>query len=89
MEQRLPLLGTSIACAAWLCKNPHMATNLAIDEHLLEEALRAGGHRTKKATVNEALAEYIRHRRQRGIVKLFGKLDFDPRYDYKQQRSKR
>jgi len=72
-----------------LCNNPHMATNLAIDEHLLDEALRAGGHRTKKATVNEALAEYIRRRKQRGIVALFGKLDVDPRYDYKKQRSKR
>lgn len=63
-----------------------MATNLAIDEHLLEQALRAGGHRTKKATVNEALAEYIRRRQQLGVVALFGKVDIDPRYDYKKQR---
>ncbi|HXD82976.1 MAG: type II toxin-antitoxin system VapB family antitoxin [Rudaea sp.] len=63
-----------------------MATNLAIDEHLLEQALRAGGHRTKKATVNEALAEYIRRRQQLGVVALFGKVDVDPRYDYKKQR---
>ena len=28
-----------------------MATNLAIDDELLEEALKVGGHRTKKATV--------------------------------------
>jgi hypothetical protein len=66
-----------------------MATNLSIDEHLLEEALRAGGHRTKKATVNEALEEYIRRRRQLGVVALFGKVDIDPRYDYKTQRRKR
>jgi hypothetical protein len=63
-----------------------MATNLAIDEHLLEQALRAGGHRTKKATVNEALAEYIRRRQQLGVVALFGEVDFDSRYDYKKQR---
>lgn len=63
-----------------------MATNLAIDEHLLEQALIAGGHRTKKATVNEALAEYIRRRQQLGVVALFGKVDIDPRYDYKKQR---
>lgn len=63
-----------------------MATNLAIDEHLLEQALRAGGHRTKKATVNEALAEYIRRRQQLGVLALFGKVDVDPRYDYKKQR---
>ena len=45
-----------------------MATNLAIDEHLLEQALRAGGHRTKKATVNEALAEYIRRCKPRLLI---------------------
>jgi hypothetical protein len=72
-----------------LCKHSHMATNLAIDERLLEEALRAGGHRTKKATVNEALAEYIRRRKQGDIVALFGKLDIDPDYDHKAQRRKR
>lgn len=63
-----------------------MATNLAIDDRLLEEAQKIGGHRTKKATVTEALEEYIRHRKQAKIVELFGKVDFDPKYDYKKQR---
>jgi hypothetical protein len=63
-----------------------MATNLSIDDELLEEALRVGGHRTKKATVNEALAEYILHRKQASVIGLFGKIDFDPKYDYKKQR---
>ncbi len=72
-----------------MCKYSHMATNLAIDERLLEEALRAGGHRTKKATVNEALVEYIRRRKQGDIVALFGKLDIDPEYDHKAQRRRR
>jgi Bacterial antitoxin of type II TA system, VapB len=63
-----------------------MATNLAIDDELLEEALRVGGHRTKKATVNEALAEYIQHRKQASVIDLFGKVDFDPEYEYKTQR---
>ncbi len=56
-----------------------MATNLAIDEKLLEEALKIGGHRTKKATVTEALHEYIRRRKQMEIVELFGSIDFEPR----------
>ncbi|MBN2191248.1 MAG: type II toxin-antitoxin system VapB family antitoxin [Polyangiaceae bacterium] len=63
-----------------------MATNLAIDDDLLTEAQRVGGHRTKKATVTEALEEYIRRRRQQQIVELFGTVDFDPTYDYKRQR---
>ena len=65
-----------------------MPTNLAIDDRLLEEALRTGGHRTKKATVTEALREYIQRRRQSRILRLFGKIDFDPGYDYKRQRKR-
>ena len=63
-----------------------MATNLAIDDRLLEEALRVGGHRTKKDTVTEALQEYIQRRKQARILELFGKVDFDPGYDHKRQR---
>jgi len=66
-----------------------MATNLAIDDELLEEARRIGGQRTKKATVTEALQEYIQRRRQREVVKLFGTVEFDPRYDYKAQRRRK
>ena len=65
-----------------------MATNLAIDDKLLEEALKIGGHRTKKATVTEALEEYIRHRKQVKIIERFGTIDYDRGYDYKKQRRK-
>ncbi|HEX5715647.1 MAG TPA: type II toxin-antitoxin system VapB family antitoxin [Thermoanaerobaculia bacterium] len=65
-----------------------MPTNLAIDDELLDEALRVGGHRTKKATVTEALQEYIRRRKQVEILDLFGQIDYDPEYDYKKQRSR-
>ena len=66
-----------------------MPSNLAIDDELLEEALRVGGHKTKKATVTEALREYILRRKQAGVIDLFGKIDFDPKYDYKKQRRRR
>ncbi len=65
-----------------------MATNLAIDEKLLAEALAAGGLKTKKATVNEALREFIQRRRQAELVDLFGTVDFDPDYDHKQGRNR-
>ena len=52
----------------------------------MEEALQVGGHRTKKDTVTEALTEYIQHRKQRQVLDLFGKVEFDPTYDYKKQR---
>ncbi len=66
-----------------------MATNLAIDDRLLEEALKVGGQRTKKATVTEALNEYIQRRKQQRVVDLFGQIDVDPKYDHKAQRRRR
>jgi Arc/MetJ family transcription regulator len=66
-----------------------MPTNLAIDDRLLREAQTIGGQRTKKATVTEALEEYIQRRKQAKILKLFGTLELDPKYDYKKQRRKR
>ena len=66
-----------------------MPTNLAIEDKLLNEALRISGHRTKRETVNEALREYVQRRKQREILKLFGKVDFVPGWDYKAGRRKR
>ena len=66
-----------------------MPTNLQIDDRLLTRAQKLGGHKTKKATVNQALAEFIQHRQQRDIVGLFGTVEFDPAFDYKAERAKR
>ncbi len=66
-----------------------MPTNLAIDDKLLERALRVGKHRTKRETVNEALTEYIQRRKRLDALKLFGTIDFDPKYDYKKVRKAR
>ena len=66
-----------------------MATNLAIDDKLIEEAREIGGHRTKKAVVTEALQEYIHRRKQLQMLNLLGKIDYDPDHDYKRQRKKR
>ena len=65
-----------------------MATNLAIDDKLLEEARIVGKHATKKAVVNEALAEYIQHRKQAEIIKLFHSVEYDQDYDHIKQRQK-
>lgn len=66
-----------------------MPTNLALDDALLDEAVRIGGKTTKKATVTEALEEYIARRKQARIIDLFGAVDFDPKYNYKTQRKRR
>ena len=64
-----------------------MATNLAIDENLLNMAKEIGRHKTKRAAVNEALKEYIQRRKQFEITKSFGKVVYEEDYDYKKQRS--
>jgi len=63
-----------------------MPTNLAIDDRLIEEARRLGRHRTKKETVTAALDEYIARRKQQDIVKLFGTIEYNEKYDYKRER---
>jgi Arc/MetJ family transcription regulator len=66
-----------------------MPTNLALDDELVEQAKKLGKHRSKRAAVNEALAEYVARRKRRKIVDLFGKLEWDSEYDYKAERRRR
>ena len=66
-----------------------MATNLAIDDRLIEEARKSGKHKTKKEAVTTALREYIRRQRQQRILADFGTVDFDPAYDYKTERRRK
>jgi Arc/MetJ family transcription regulator len=66
-----------------------MATNLDLDPALVAEAVAVGGRKTKKEAVTEALQEYIARRRQARTTRLFGTIDYDPKYDYKQQRRRR
>ena len=66
-----------------------MATNLALDDKLIEEAVRAGGHKTKRAAVTAALTEYVRSRRRRQILRWKGQVDYFDDYDYKALRRRR
>jgi hypothetical protein len=66
-----------------------MATNLSIDPELIERALELSGERTKKAAVTKALEEFIARRRQRRVLELFGKLEWDTAYDYKAERQRK
>jgi Arc/MetJ family transcription regulator len=66
-----------------------MATNLSIDPELLDRALEVSGERTKKAAVTKALEEFIGRREQKRVLELFGKIDWDPAYDYKAARRRR
>ncbi|WP_431064810.1 type II toxin-antitoxin system VapB family antitoxin [Methylotuvimicrobium sp.] len=63
-----------------------MTTHLAIDDNLINEALKLGHFKTKEDTVVTALKEFINRRKQMEIVDLFGQFDPDQDYDYKQGR---
>jgi Arc/MetJ family transcription regulator len=63
-----------------------MATNLSIDTRLLDDALKVGGFKSKKDTVNAALAEFIKKRKAAEMLSLFGTVEYDEDYDYKKAR---
>jgi len=76
-----------VPLARWpgACHDSRLATRLAIDDRLLDEAHAISGLKTKTETLNQALREYIQRRKQLEILKLSGKVDFDPAYDFKRQ----
>ncbi len=47
-------------------------TNLVLDEHLLEEAVRLSGERTYSRAVERALADFVRRIKARRILELEG-----------------
>lgn len=66
-----------------------MATNLSLDPKLIERALELSGEKTKKAAVTRALEEFIARRRQKGLLDLMGKLEWDASFDHKKERSRK
>jgi len=66
-----------------------MPTNLDLDDDLVAEAKKLGRHKTKREAVNQALKEYVARRRRRGMLDLFGKVDWESGYDYKAERRRR
>ena len=69
-----------------MCREAVMATNLALDNNLLNLALEVGGFKSKKDTVNAALKEFIERHKQLEIIELFGQMPGDTDYDYKEGR---
>jgi len=66
-----------------------MAIDLAINDGLLEDARRLGGYNSQRDAVHAALEEFVqRRRRVEDVIKLFGDVEFDENYDYKQLRNR-
>jgi hypothetical protein len=66
-----------------------MPTNLSVDPKLIEQALKLSGERTKAAAVTKALQEFIAQRRQKAMLDLAGKLEWDSGFDYKKESARR
>ncbi len=54
-----------------------MRTNIVIEDELMEEAMRASGLKSKRATVEAALRLLIQVKAQTGIRKLRGKVRWE------------
>lgn len=54
-----------------------MRTNIDIDDNLMREALEASGARTKRAAVEDGLRLLIQTRRQAGLRRLRGKVEWE------------
>ncbi len=65
-----------------------MARKLSIDPDLVERARELSGERTNEAAVTKALQEFIALRRQKRLLDLFGKLDWEASYNYKADRTR-
>jgi Arc/MetJ family transcription regulator len=63
-----------------------MRTTLDLDREALEAALEATPGRTKTAIINEALREYARRRRIRGLLAFEGKLRWEGDLDQLRRR---
>ncbi|WP_293153358.1 MULTISPECIES: type II toxin-antitoxin system VapB family antitoxin [unclassified Microcoleus] len=64
-----------------------MVTNLNVDTALLQEAIELTGEMTMENLVEIALRAYIQRLKQMKILELFGAIDYEESYDYKQQRN--
>ncbi len=66
-----------------------MPSNIDFDPELLAQVQELGGFRYKKDALNAALEEFINRRKQKEVIQLFGKVEYDPEYDYKKQRKRK
>ncbi len=64
-----------------------MPTTLNIDPELLQAAIALDSESSIDAIVEQALKRHIEYFQQLKIIELFGTIDYQEDYNYKQQRS--
>ena len=52
-------------------------TNIVLDEKLVDNCLKATGIKTRKALIDHALRELLRHEQQTKLLQLKGKIHWD------------
>jgi hypothetical protein len=64
-----------------------MPISLNLNPDLIQEAIEFDATTSIDSVVETALREYINRRKRLKIVELFGTIDYEEDYDYKQQRA--
>ena len=54
-----------------------MRTNIVLDDEIMKSALKIGGFKTKKATIENALKLFIQIKGQKKIKELRGKIKWE------------
>ena len=60
---------------------------LKLNDKMVEQAVKLGNFKTKQHALNAALEEFVQRQRRLRILKLAGKIEFDPAWDYKKMRA--
>ena len=63
-----------------------MRTNIVLNDHLVDEAMRFSHAKTKREVVDLALRELVARHRQRQLKRLKGRRLIDEDYDVRQVR---
>lgn len=63
-----------------------MRVNIEIDDKLFKKAMKLTGARTKREVIEDGLKRLVEQSEQLRILKLKGKVEFWPGYDYKATR---
>jgi Arc/MetJ family transcription regulator len=66
-----------------------MRTTLNVDDEAIASAMRLSPGKTKTAIINEALREYARRRRVRGLLKFRGRVRWEGNLDELRSREPR
>lgn len=63
-------------------------TTLTIDDALLEEVIQVGEFSSEREAVNTVLSEWLQKYRAKQLIKMFGTIEYDDNYSYKNERQR-